>query len=60
MDLDLDQRFDRWDQRLRALRKALYGGRRVHNAWLAVENALVHRTAPPGHQIRGTAAISPD
>ncbi|MER7050458.1 hypothetical protein [Streptomyces jumonjinensis] len=44
-DLDQDQRLEhRWDQRLRALREVLDGGRRVHDAWLSVENALV-----PGH-----------
>ncbi|MEW1551637.1 hypothetical protein [Streptomyces tsukubensis] len=48
-DLDQGERLKhRWDQRLRALRECLDGGRRVHDTWLAVENALV-----PGHPRTG-------
>ncbi|EDY48253.1 hypothetical protein [Streptomyces clavuligerus] len=55
--LNQGQRFEqRWDQRLRTLREALDGGRRVHDEWLAVENALV-----PGHprtdEVRAEALV---
>ncbi|MFF6974116.1 MULTISPECIES: hypothetical protein [Streptomyces] len=54
-DLDQDQRLERrWDQRLRALREALDGGWRVHDTWLAVENALV-RGHPRTEEVRARA-----